>query len=108
MESMDYVYTEEMYADDVTLEKVAIMIELIMTITNCRYSDAYKIITKSNVYSRLVSKEYSNVHDSPQANLSSIGVELRANIDHLGDVITDENIIKAFRKLRDINLKNKK
>lgn len=107
MESMDYVY-DEIQADDVTLEKVAIMIELIMTITNCRYSDAYSIITKSNVYSRLVRKEYSDVHDSPQANLSSIGAELRDKMEPLGNVLTDENIIKAVRKLRDINLKNKK
>jgi hypothetical protein len=90
--------------DDVVLEKVSIMIDILMQILNCSYSDAYNIIIKSRTYSFLIQKDYSTMHDSPQANLSSIGEELRIANNHLGKNITDENIKVAMLKLRQHNL----
>lgn len=105
---MDKVITKiDKEMEKVIDAKVAIMIEILMVILNCSYSDAYKIVRKSKTYRYLTSLDYATLHDSPQANLSSIGQELRScNID-IGNVVTDENIKKAMLHLRDINLKQK-
>lgn len=89
--------------EDMIWEKVSIMIEIIMTITNCSYSDAYSIIQKSKTYGYLKERNYAVLHDSPQANLSSIGEELRARQHNLGTLITDANIILAMKKIREVN-----
>lgn len=89
-------------------EKLSIMIELLMTITNCEYSDAYRVIAASKTYRYLKAYDYSALHDSPQANLCDIGKELRSQNHRLGQVITENNIKKAILKLREINLTHRK
>lgn len=85
-------------------EKISIMIEIVMTITGCEYSDAYKMITASKTYSYMKAYDYSVLHDSPQANLSDIGEELRNSNNKLGVIITENNIKKAMLKIREKNL----
>lgn len=87
--------------------RLSIMIELLMIILDCRYSEAYKIIVKSKTYKYLVEEDFATLYDSPQANLSDIGKELRENHNRLGMKITDQNIIKATTFLREQNKKNK-
>lgn len=90
--------------ENVILEKVSIIIDIMMLILNCSYSDAYEVITKSKTYSFLQQKDYCTLHDSPQANLSSIGKELRENNIDIGFRITDDNIKLAMIKMREQNL----
>lgn len=90
--------------DNVILEKIAIIIDIMMIILNCSYSDAYDIITKSKTYAFLRQRDYSTLHDSPQANLSLIGKELRENNIEIGYKITDDNIKLAMLKIREQNL----
>lgn len=89
--------------ESVILEKVAIIIDILMIILNCSYSEAYSIITKSKMYYSLQERDYGTLHDSPQANLSSIGVELRQKNNLLGNRITDENIKKAMLSMIERN-----
>lgn len=85
---------------NVTLEKVAIMIDIMIKILGCDYGDAFNIIIRSKTYRLLKKGNYSTLHDSPQANLSSIGQELRESGDakrqKLGNELTDQNIKKAM------------
>ena len=91
--------------ENMLLEKIAIMIDIMMIILNCSYSDAYGLIVNSKTYNYLKQMDYSTIHDSPQANLSSIGKELRdAGVD-TGYSITDNNIKLAMKKMRNDNLK---
>ena len=85
--------------------KVAIMIEILMVILNCNYSDADKIVRNSATYGYLLHLDYATLYDSPQANLSSIGQELRNHNVNIGSNITDANIKKAMLHLREINMK---
>lgn len=85
--------------------KVAIMIEILMIILNCSYSDAYNLVRGSKTYGYLLNLDYATLHDSPQANLSSIGEELRNCNINTGHIITDDNIKKAMIHLREINMK---
>lgn len=91
-------------ADDIILEKMSIIIDIMMQITNCSYSDAYSVIIKSEMYHHLKQMDYSTLHDSPQANLSSIGKELREHNISLGLMLTDDNIKKAMLEMRNRNL----
>lgn len=86
------------------LEKVAIIIDIMICILGCSYSEAYEIVTKSKTFYYLQQKDYSTLHDSPQANLASIGEELRQNKNALGCKITPENIKKAMLSMREANL----
>lgn len=83
-------------------EKLSIMTELLIIILNYDYSEAYDIIVKSQTYKWLKDLDYATMYDSPQANLSSIGEELRASNNPLGTKITDENIKKAMISKMDI------
>lgn len=93
--------------NNVILEKIAIMIDIMMVILNCSYSDAYSIIQYSKAYTDLKEYNYAQLHDSPQANLADIGEELRMQSNSIGNLLTYENIILAMKKLREINLKSK-
>lgn len=86
-------------------EKLSIMIELLMVILSCSYSDAYVIIVSSKVYSYMENLDYATLHDSPQANLSDIGKELRLSNSSLGNKITDISIKNAVLYLRSLNIK---
>lgn len=86
-------------------EKISVIIELLMIILDCVYSDAYHIIIQSKTYKYMENLDYATLHDSPQANLSDIGSELRERNHPLGDKITDENIKKAVLYLRSLNKK---
>ncbi|MBQ3164501.1 MAG: hypothetical protein IJC02_08190 [Lachnospiraceae bacterium] len=90
---------------DVILEKVSIIIDIMMSILGCSYSEAYEIIVNTKTYHFLQERDYGTLHDSPQANLSSIGEELRQINNDIGNVITDENIKKAMIAMRNANLK---
>ena len=91
--------------DNVILEKISIIIDIMMQITKCSYSDAYSVIIKSEMFYHLKHMDYSTLHDSPQANLASIGAELRRNNNKLGLLLTDDNIKKAMKEMRNSNLK---
>ena len=91
--------------DDVILEKISIIIDIMMQITKCSYSDAYSVIITSETFNHLKQKDYSTLNDSPQANLASIGAELRRNNNKLGLLLTDDNIKNAMKEIRDTNLK---
>jgi hypothetical protein len=95
-------------AENCVWEQVSIMIELMMKILNCSYSDAYKVIKNSETYYYLNRHDFAMLYDSPQANLSSIGQELRDKHDILGNYITDENIIDVVWKTRQMNLMKRK
>lgn len=92
---------EKIKLDDSLLERIAIIIEIVMVITNCSYSDAYELVTNTRTYKFLTIKDYSTIHDSPQANLSSMGNDLRRINNPIGNKITDENIKQAMRILRE-------
>lgn len=91
---------------DVINEKAAIIIEIMIEILNCSYSDAYNIVVNTKVYQYMNQLDYSTLHDSPQANLSAIGEELRQNNNRLGNLITDDNIKKAMLSMREKNLQH--
>lgn len=95
--------TNSIDTENVILEKLSIIIDIMMQILNCSYSDAYDVVTKSKTYLFLQQKDYSTLHDSPQANLSSIGKELRDNNIDIGFKLTDNNIRLAMLKMREIN-----
>ena len=48
---------------------------------------------------------YKTLHDSPQANLSDIGEELRKAGNKLGQMITDTNIKRAMLQMREENIR---
>ncbi len=96
---------EKIAMKEVILEKVAIMIELLITILNCGYSDAFAIITNSETYEYMKNGDYTTLHDSPQANLSEIGLALRKVNNPIGFQITDEKILQAMINLRQQNSK---
>lgn len=91
--------------EDLILEKLSIIIEIMMKILDCSYSEAYEIITKSETYYFLQQRDYSTLHDSPQANLSSIGEELRQKNIAIGYKLTDDGIRDAVWAMRQKNLK---
>ena len=82
--------------ESVILQKIAIIIDIMMNILNCSYSDAYEVIIKSKTFHYLQQKDYSTLYDSPQANLASIGEELRQSNNPLGYKITEDRIKKAM------------
>lgn len=84
-------------------QRLDIIINIMMQITNCSYSDAYEIIINTSVFKQLEELDYSTLYDSPQANLSSIGKELREKDIELGYLITDANIKKAMFNMRSNN-----
>lgn len=90
--------------ENVILQKVSIIIDIMMNILNCTYSDAYEIVTNSKTYYFLQQSDYSTLHDSPQANLASIGEELRNQNIPLGNYITNDRIKKAMIDMRKANL----
>ena len=94
--------------DDGMQARIAIIINIIIQITHCSYSEAREIIINSETFNRLKQGNYSTLYDSPQANLSSIGEELRRNNNRLGLLITDDNIRKAMLEMRKANLKRMK
>jgi hypothetical protein len=81
-------------------DRLSIMMDVLTQILKCSQSEAHNIIINSETYKWLVDKDYSTLYDSPQANLSSIGQELREHNNSLGRLITDENITTAILKLR--------
>ena len=93
------------YTKDVICAKVSIIIDTMISILGCSYSEAYEIIVNTKTYHFLQERDYGTLHDSPQANLSSIGEELRQKNNDIGNVITDENIKKAMIAMRNANLK---
>ena len=94
--------------DDGMRARIAIIIKIIIQIIHCSYSEAREIILKSETFIRLKQGNYSTLYDSPQANLSSIGEELRRSNNRLGLLITDDNIRKAMLETREANLKRMK
>ena len=94
--------------DDSTFERISIMIDIMMVILKCSYSDAYSLIINSNTFQYLQQKDYGTLHDSPQANLASIGEELRIKKIEVGEHITDTNIARAMLIMRENYLKNKR
>lgn len=85
-------------------EKIAVMLDILVIILNCSYSDAYDIISSSDVYRLLKENNYPTVYDSPQANLSMIGHELRLKNNPVGNIITDTNIKRAMQIMRRRNI----
>lgn len=94
--------------DDGMQARIAIIINIIIQITHCSYSEAREIIINSETFYRLKQGNYSTLYDSQQANLSSIGEELRRSNNRLGLLITDDNIRKAMLEMREANLKRMK
>lgn len=92
-----------MSLDETIQEKIAIMTDILILVLNCSCSDAYEIISGSAVYELLKENNYPTVYDSPQANLSMIGHELRLKNNPVGNKITDENIKLAMQILRERN-----
>lgn len=90
---------------DVIGAKVAIMVEIVMHILDCSYSDAYYIIVGSDTYHLMQEQVYKTLHDSPQANLSDIGEELRKAGNKLGQMIADTNIKRAMLQMREENIR---
>lgn len=87
--------------NDTILEKIAIMIDIMIEITNCSYSDAYEVIANSETFKHLHRLDYATSYDSPQANLASIGEELRSANNRLGGLITDDSIKEAMSRMRE-------
>lgn len=85
-------------------EKLAIMLDILVTVLNCSYSDAFEIISSSDVYRLLKENNYPTVYDSPQANISMIGQELRLKNNPVGNIITDANIKRAMQIMRRRNI----
>ena len=85
-------------------EKIAVMLDILVTLLSCSYSDAFEIISSSNVYKLLKENNYPTVYDSPQANLSMIGQELRLKNNPVGNIITDANIKRAMQIMRRRNI----
>lgn len=85
-------------------EKIAVMLDILVTILSCSYSEAYGIINSSDVYRLLKENNYPTVYDSPQANLSMIGRELRLKNNPVGNIITDANIKRAMQIMRRHNI----
>ena len=68
------------------------MKDLLVKILSCTDNEAEEIIKNSETYYWLCKKDYATLYESPQANLSSIGEELRKKNNPLGLLVTDENI----------------
>lgn len=81
-------------------ERLEIIENIITEILNCTKSDAHSIVIASQMYKNLEQNDYTTLYDSPQANLSSLGQELRESNNYLGYSITDGNIRKAMIKMR--------
>lgn len=58
-------------------ERLDIIEDILTEILSCTKSDAHNIIIASQMYKNLEKNDYSTIYDSPQANLSSLGQELR-------------------------------
>lgn len=85
------------------IERIDIIEDMLIEILNCTKSDAHSIVIASQMYKNLEQNDYSTLYDSPQANLSSLGQELRESNNPLGYNITDDNIRTAMVKMRDNN-----
>ena len=90
-----------------SVERLSIMIELLMTIWNCKYSDAYMVIENTRVYNNILSGDYGTTYESPQSNVSRIGDELRHSGNRLGNSVTDDNIRLAVMSIRNKNINNR-
>lgn len=86
-------------------EKLSIMIDIMIGITNLSYYECYKILEDTYTVKKLHDNNFSIMHDSPQANLSDIGKELRSRGLKIGEKITDDNIIRYTWQTRKRNLK---
>lgn len=95
---------KEKKINSVIKEKLAIMIDLVMHITGSSYCEAYMLIKASKTYKELENNNFCVMYDSPQANLSAIGDELRALGNPLGNLITDKNIAMTMLRMREINM----
>ena len=82
--------------ENINREKIAIIIDILRFILGCSYSDAYNIVINSKMYYSLKQQDYGTLYDSPQANLSTIGVELREKNIDIGYKITDKAIKHAM------------
>ena len=91
---------EKITIDNSTLQRISIMIDIMIIILRCSYSDTYSIIIKSKTFAYLQQKDYATLHDSPQANSASIGEELRNANNILGTKITNASIKEAMRIMR--------
>lgn len=89
-------------------EKLSIMIDIMIGITNLSYYECYKTLEDTYVVKQLHDNNFPIMHDSPQANLSEIGKELRSKGLEIGEKITDDNIISYTWQTRQRNLKIRK
>ena len=80
--------------------KLSILIDIFMKITNYTYEKSYEIIVNTDVYNHLINLDYATLYDSPQANLSDIGKELRNNGIEIGNLITDKVIKELGAKYK--------
>ena len=81
-------------------ERLDIIEDILTEILSCTKSDAHSIVIASQMYKNLEQNDYSTLYDSPQANLSSLGQELRESNNPLGYSITDDNIRTAMIKMK--------
>lgn len=81
-------------------KRLDIIEDILIEILSCTKSDAHNIIIASQMYKNLEQNDYSTLYDSPQANLSSLGQELKESNNPLGYSITDDSIRTAMIKMR--------
>ena len=84
-------------------ERLDIIEDILTEILSCTKSDAHSIVIASQMYKNLEQNDYSTLYDSPQANLSSLGQELRESNNPFGYSITDDNIRSVMIKMRGNN-----
>lgn len=89
--------------NDSLFERLDIIEDILTKILSCTKSDAHNIITASQMHKNLEQNDYSTLYDSPQANLASLGQELKESNNPLGYSITDDSIRAAMIKMRSNN-----
>ncbi|WP_026523462.1 MULTISPECIES: hypothetical protein [unclassified Butyrivibrio] len=89
--------------ENAIMEKLSIMIDIMMAITDYSYSDCYDIITNTRTYQLMVDGDVSALHDSPQASLVEVGKDIRESGNAIGNSITSENIKKYISEVRSLN-----
>lgn len=89
--------------NDSLFERLDIIEDILTKILSCTKSDAHNIIIASQMHKNLEQNDYSTLYDSPQANLASLGQELKESNNPLGYSITDDSIRAAMIKMRSNN-----
>lgn len=89
------------------VSKVSSIIEILMKMLNCSYTDAFKIVAESSVFKAFIEGDNATLYQSAPCCIEDIGRELRTKGIPCAMLFSSENITKAILAVREENNKNR-